>query len=147
MLPTNTKKIKEERNPSDDIVSILQGNSQKQMLEEQSYQSPIPEPPIQHDFEQDNTLQALDVPTPPHQDIPSFDRYDFTSMQQEPQTRVMEEEIERITEAIVHEKWEGLTKNLGDLSAWKERINIEIDSIKQEVLRSQKRVEDLQKAV
>lgn len=55
--------------------------------------------------------------------------------------------IQQITESIVEEKWDELMDKVGDLRLWKEKINNDIGSIKQEVLRTQNRFENLQKAV
>ena len=55
--------------------------------------------------------------------------------------------IEEIAESIISEKWENLVKNVGDLKLWKERIDTDITGIKQEILRTQSRLENLQTAV
>ena len=57
------------------------------------------------------------------------------------------EMVEEIAESVVREKWEILLNNLGSINAWKERTNHDIQSIKQEVLRTQQRFDNLQAAV
>lgn len=57
------------------------------------------------------------------------------------------ERIHSIIESVISEKFDELTSNLGDLSAWKEKVNNDIISIKQEVLRVTERFENLQNAV
>ncbi len=55
--------------------------------------------------------------------------------------------IEEIAESIISEKWEDLVKNVGDLKLWKERIDTDVSGIKQEIIRTQTRIENLQNAV
>ncbi len=58
-----------------------------------------------------------------------------------------EQEIEDMVEAIIDERWQQLTENIGNLEAWKEKTEDEITSIKQEILRVSTRFDNLQKAV
>ncbi len=53
--------------------------------------------------------------------------------------------IEEIAESIIKEKWEDLISNIGDLKVWKERTDLL--SVKQEIIRTQQRFENLQKAM
>jgi len=55
--------------------------------------------------------------------------------------------IQEITESVVEEKWDELMDKVGDLRLWKEKINSDMTSIKQEILRTQNRFENLQAAV
>jgi hypothetical protein len=55
--------------------------------------------------------------------------------------------IEEIAESIISEKWDDLIKNIGDLKLWKERIDTDMGGIKQEIIRTQNRLENLQTAV
>ncbi len=55
--------------------------------------------------------------------------------------------IHQIVEAIVSEKFDDLVGGIGDLSAWKEKINHDVVSIKQELIRTQERFDNLQNAV
>tara|TARA_Y100000310_G_scaffold337244_1_gene423835 strand:+ start:706 stop:1350 length:645 start_codon:yes stop_codon:yes gene_type:complete len=55
--------------------------------------------------------------------------------------------IEEIAESIISEKWDDLVKNVGDLKLWKERIDTDVEGIKQEIIRTQTRLENLQTAV
>ena len=57
------------------------------------------------------------------------------------------ERIHEIAESIVNEKWEEFMGRVGDLTAWQERVNMNISAIKQEIVRIQDRYENLQKAV
>lgn len=57
------------------------------------------------------------------------------------------EDIEEIAESIVHEKWQKLTEEFGDLLSWKDKVTNDIDSIKQELMRVEGRFENLQGSV
>ena len=55
--------------------------------------------------------------------------------------------IEEIAESIVQEKWDKLISGVGDIKLWKEKVESDITGIKQEILRTQHRLENVQKAV
>ena len=57
------------------------------------------------------------------------------------------EEIEELVESVVEEKWRSFMESFGDITVWKERVRIELVSIKQEVIRLHNSYENLQKAV
>jgi hypothetical protein len=64
-----------------------------------------------------------------------------------PQRDSYTEKIEEITESIIKEKWEDFVKEMGDINIWKEKVRNDILSIKQELIRTQERFENLQRAV
>ena len=55
--------------------------------------------------------------------------------------------IQEIVETIVEEKWEDLLAKVGDLNLWKESVNNDLEAIKQELLRTQERFNNLQAAL
>lgn len=55
--------------------------------------------------------------------------------------------IHEISEAIVNEKWDEFISKIGDIGVWKERVNSNIISIKQEIIRIEERFDNLEKAV
>ena len=55
--------------------------------------------------------------------------------------------VHEIIEAIVSEKWEEVMGSVGNLAVWKEKVNNDITSIKQELVRLEERFEQLQGAV
>ncbi len=57
------------------------------------------------------------------------------------------EDIEEIAESIIHEKWQKMTEEFGDILSWKDKISNDIDAIKQEVMRVENRFENLQNSV
>ncbi len=72
----------------------------------------------------------------------------------EPETQIQSQQpmdmtgrIHEISEAIVNEKWEEFISKIGDLPIWKERVNSNIIGIKQELIRTQERFDNLETAV
>lgn len=57
------------------------------------------------------------------------------------------ERIEEIAESVVQEKWEDMMRSIGDISLWKGKITNDIVTIKQELIRTQERFENLQRAL
>jgi len=57
------------------------------------------------------------------------------------------ETIEQIAESIVNEKWEDLMSSIGNIALWKEKVQTDISSIKQEIMRMEDRFENLQRAI
>ena len=65
----------------------------------------------------------------------------------EPASRANYEAIEEIAESVITEKWEDALKNIGDLKLWKEKVETDLSGIKQEILRTESKFENLQKAL
>lgn len=61
--------------------------------------------------------------------------------------RASVETIEEIAESIVNEKWEDLMSSVGNIAIWKEKVQTDIRSIKQELVRVEERFENLQRAI
>ncbi len=57
------------------------------------------------------------------------------------------EEIQEIAESIIDERWQEFMSRAGDFELWKDRNDREMVSIKQELIRTQDRFNNLQKAV
>jgi len=57
------------------------------------------------------------------------------------------EMVEELTESIVNEKWQDLMSSLGNIILWKEKMQTDIRSIKQELIKVEERFENLQNAV
>jgi hypothetical protein len=62
----------------------------------------------------------------------------------EPMQDFSSNQMQEIAESIVEEKWEDFISKTGDINLWKETINNDIEAIKQEVLRTQERFNNLQ---
>lgn len=61
--------------------------------------------------------------------------------------REAEEFIQEVAESIINEKWERVNEEFGDLSVWKERVSSDVAAIKQEILRVENRIDNLQNTV
>lgn len=61
--------------------------------------------------------------------------------------REAEEFIQEVAESIINEKWERVSEEFGDLAAWKERVNSDVTAIKQEILRIENRIDNLQNTI
>ncbi|MFA5176295.1 MAG: hypothetical protein WC413_03510 [Candidatus Nanoarchaeia archaeon] len=93
-------------------------------------------------------LPEEEVEQPIEEDIPNTPLIPTTSvpMVEQPR-RDFQEQIEEITEAVVNEKWEELMTNVGNIAIWREKINTDVRSIKQEIIRIEERFGSLQNAV
>ena len=103
----------------------------------------IPEPPSPSEpqFQEPNFTPQEPIYQQP--DFPSPQPYNYP----EPVGRASIEQVEEIVESVVREKWDDLIRNIGDIVVFKDKVKTELISIKQELLRTQERFENLQKAV
>src|SRR3989338_280830 len=128
-------------NPLDELDQFstpeAQDNSERQNSKPQQNPFEIPEPPSR--------------PSSDDYFMPRSPNYPESSIQPSrgfsSQPTISTDMVQQITESIVEEKWDELMDKVGDLRLWKEKINSDIGSVKQEILRTQNRFENLQKAV
>jgi len=85
------------------------------------------------------------VPEPPSADVPSFSAPSMGSSMPSPQ--ISTDYIQQVAEEVVEEKWDDLMSKVGDIRLWKDKIDNDITSIKQEIIRTQNHFSSLQKAV
>lgn len=57
------------------------------------------------------------------------------------------DKIHEIAEAIINEKWQELLSSVGNIAVWKEKVDTNILSMKQEIVRINDRFDNLQNAV
>jgi len=57
------------------------------------------------------------------------------------------DQMQEVIEAVVEEKWEDLISRVGDLNLWKGAVNNDLESVKQEILRMQERMNNLQNVI
>lgn len=55
--------------------------------------------------------------------------------------------VHEVAEAIINEKWQELLSSVGNIAVWKEKVDTNILSIKQEIVRINERFDNLQNAV
>ncbi|HIH58975.1 MAG TPA: hypothetical protein HA294_03120 [Nanoarchaeota archaeon] len=106
---------------------------------------------------QEEGYQDLDIPMPEQappeamqqQAAPQQNSYQqYAPQYQMPtQAAVNYDEVQALVEQIVEEKWKEMMKSVGDISIFKARVSDDMEAVKQELLRTQKRLEDLQVAV
>nr|MBA4405152.1 hypothetical protein [Nanoarchaeum sp.] len=128
-------RLERERYQPKDIYNAFDQATVKQEIDMNDVPSPsepLPEPEFQT-----QAMQPEQMTVQPR--MPMFS--------QEPAGRANYEMIEEIAESVVSEKWDDMIKNIGDLKLWKERVETDMSGVKQEVLRMQARIENLQKAV
>lgn len=84
---------------------------------------------------------------PQQETMPQGMDYNPTQRSEPSMERVNYDAIEEIAESIIGEKWGDLVKGVGDLKIWKEKIDIDLSGVKQEIVRMQRRFEGLQNSV
>ena len=112
----------------------------------QGVEGNMPTQEIQESVMDDN----LDIPLPeqpaqeqtPQQQYSSYQQYQMPA-----QPAVNYDEIQALVEQVVEEKWKEMMRSVGDINLFKARVGDDMEAVKQELLRTQKRLEDLQVAV
>tara|TARA_Y100000310_G_C20650618_1_gene799214 strand:+ start:749 stop:1384 length:636 start_codon:yes stop_codon:yes gene_type:complete len=82
---------------------------------------------------------------PAQQSEPQFEQPQFQQMPQ--QQGVGYTDMQALVEEVVEEKWREFIKDVGDIAVWKARVADDMEATKQELVRTQRRLEDLQTAV
>jgi len=100
------------------------------------YEQPYQEAPQQQESPQEQQYPAEGYPQ--QQEVAQY---------QLPQQQMSYEDIQAIVEEILEEKWKEFMKDTGDINVWKARVSDDLEATKQELVRTQKRVEDLQVAI
>jgi len=86
----------------------------------------------------------LEPPAPPEAPQPQYPYYSQPSFKQAPPPQLSSEQIQEVAESIIEEKWDELNSRIGNIPLWKDKINTDLISIKQELLRTQERFNQLQ---
>jgi len=158
--------MRDEGKSDDEIISALKPNYSNQEVNDAMNQA-------KQDIPEDNVLEELDkihnIPRAPNtagpnnkkndeteelfEEAPNPDYYELEAespqLEQDyqsygVQSAMSSDQIQQIIEAVVEEKWDDLTSKVGDLNLWKETLNNDIESIKQEILRLRERINSLQ---
>ncbi|MFH0752811.1 MAG: hypothetical protein V1914_04430 [archaeon] len=108
---------------------------------------------------QESILQPPTAPTPTPEAMPPSPEATPTPMYPQVQPSIMQqplmpaepninyEDIQALVEEVIDEKWKELISKVGDIPTWKSEISNDTEAIKQELLRVEKRFEDLQTAI
>ncbi|MDP3728126.1 MAG: hypothetical protein Q8R18_01595 [bacterium] len=118
-----------------EIKQGVQGNMPGQEEGDQDLDIPMPE---------QAPSEAMQQQAAPQQN--SYQQY-APQYQMPAQAAVNYDEVQALVEQVVEEKWKEMMKSVGDISIFKARVSDDMEAVKQELLRTQKRLEDLQVAV
>ncbi len=170
-IPTNKAiQLQKEGKSNTDIIQSLQGKGYSfqqisEALNQAQAKSTVENAPVQEAapgelqpsviYSEENTSKPEAVPTAPPQpsDISMAGEYvsqasaGQPSVYPQPSMGPSTEDIEEITESVIHEKWQKMMEDFGDLLAWKENITNDLAAVKQELMRQENRYENLQSSV
>ena len=120
----------------------------------------VPEPPTSIDNMQESILRPPEMPLPPTPDMPpaptlspqpampSYPQFQpamAPAMPSEPS--ITYEDVQSLVEEVIEEKWKELMITIGDIPSWKSQTMNDLESVKQELLRVERRFEDMQTAI
>lgn len=123
--------LKKEGYSSKDIYNILSAEDMKPA----SFQTDDLEPP--------SPSEEIESSIQPEQSY--MERIPKTIPQLPPRQSI--EQLEELAESIVEEKWQETSSEIESFSLWKEKTTLEIEAIKQEILRLRNNFETLQASV
>jgi hypothetical protein len=157
---TNEQIIGELKNKSYSHAQIVSAMDQSEIKDVAVSEGNITNRPHLESIKTENNMVLENAPSPSPE---TEKRVPITTMQQpatmqspssaiQPEAQMPAERpnfelVEEIAESVVREKWEILLTNLGNINTWKDRTNHDIQAIKQEVLRTQQRFDNLQAAI
>ncbi len=169
--------LKKQKYSKEDITEAIAQADVKNEIEapspyESSINPPLPRMPRDIQNQEDNNLDYYDQPPLPQAPMPSAPpQYDELSLseeaprsmiapspsqtkqqsqlqpQQEFLNRDMSERIQEIAESIIQEKWDDFMGKIGDINLWKGKIDTGLISVKQELIRTNQRFENMEKAI
>lgn len=151
-LPEKIKSMRESGIPPENVQKDLenQGFSSQEMMESisQSQIEPVTEDsPAKQQVEQTQPTYTAPETSQEYPTYASPEGEMSPEFAQQQAQRMMEEQIHEIAEAIIKEKWDKMIEDIGDLAAWKDHVNTQISSIKQEILRFESRFDALQRTM
>jgi len=154
-MPLNLKNKKEGTMENKDISTIKGavqapsfGNSPEGLppgLEDAP--SPTPNEAIKKEEPKERGMAVKDLSTPLKQQPQQTGTIMPVSSPEPTAERASFDVIEEIAEAVISEKWDDLVRGVGDLRLWKEKVDTDLSGIKQEIIRTQTRFENLQTAI
>jgi hypothetical protein len=126
------------------IKKGVEGNMPPQNMQQSAMDAEIPLPPQTQNYEQQANA-------PPVVDAAPVQPQSYTIPQQQgylpAQSGPSYEDMQALVEQIVEEKWTEMMQGFGNIHVFKTRVSDDIEGIKQEVVRTQRRLEELQVAV
>ncbi|MDP4012686.1 MAG: hypothetical protein Q8R00_03730 [Candidatus Nanoarchaeia archaeon] len=147
-IPEPPKRIQQAA-ASSEMANAMQGSEEMPEFSPQSFEeTPLDMPQRKQSSDlQPYSLEDLSAEAETSEEQPSFMPANIPQEAQEGLPRETEEFIQEIVESVISEKWEKVSEEIGDLSAWQDRVNTDLQSIKQEILRVESRLDNLQTAI
>lgn len=157
-LPTDkVKSLRDAGLGDNEVIKSLRENYSNQEVEDAMNKGNLEEDnilnqldefePIEKEKPEDKEEELLEEAPEPEQEEAAEEmpvaRYGY----EQPSREASTEKIQEVVETIVEEKWEDLLSKVGDLNLWKESVNNDLEAIKQELLRTQDRFNNLQAAL
>ncbi len=109
--------------------------------------SPTPKEMVKKEEREKEGIAVKDLSTPLNQQPQQIGTIMPVSSPEPTAERASFDVIEEIAEAVISEKWGDLVRGVGDLRLWKEKVDTDLSGIKQEIIRTQTRFENLQTAI
>ncbi|MEK6834636.1 MAG: hypothetical protein AABX61_00035 [Nanoarchaeota archaeon] len=134
----------------DEIMKALKPNFSNQEVDDAFNQASQSDDNIldQLDNSQDNNKESAPEDLLEEAPSPDNQEHDFSYSKSQNYNASAPEfsssQIQEIVESIVEEKWEDLISKFGDINLWKESVNNDLEAVKQEILRTQERFNNLQ---
>ncbi|MBS3107383.1 hypothetical protein J4468_00545 [Candidatus Woesearchaeota archaeon] len=113
----------------------------------------VPEPSSEYDESaapsgmQESLLRSDEPEVPAYEEESSTPSYQPRAINAPSMNRIESDQVQALVESIIDEKWQEIVSNIGDISIWKSKMEDDVESLKQEVLRTNHRLETLQTAV
>ncbi len=117
----------------------------------------VPEPPTPMEDMQESILRPLEMPPAPMPEMPPAPQAapapSYPQFQPLPQaapseiTSINYEDVQSLVEEVIEEKWKEMMSSLGDIPSWRSNMANDIESVKQELMRVERRFEDMQSAM
>lgn len=153
--PTDkVKEMKKAELSEDDIIKALRPGFSNQEIDDAFNQAAQSDENILEQLDQFEPAKKEDKNAPedlleeapaPEISEPSVNVYgESKASTYQPVQELSSSQIQEIVESIVEEKWEDLISKFGDINLWKESVNNDLEAIKQEILRTQERFNNLQ---
>jgi len=145
VVPEAPRPEKKENKTYQDIYDTINQSNLKPGSPPELDSNPLSELD-QFEPSKENIMQAPPQ-APEHQEMPnvpappSYD-YNTPNFQQDSGSQVQE-----VVESLIEEKWGEVLSKVGDIDLWKERVEIELTAIKQEIIRTQTHFMSLQNSV
>ncbi|MBM3199606.1 hypothetical protein FJZ53_01625 [Candidatus Woesearchaeota archaeon] len=120
---------------------MMQPSALSNDLGESEIPIPVPSPQVEENIEGGVPAHEMPAPVSAHQQSQSF------MASPSPQGFMDIESVQEIVEAIIDERWQEIVSSVGDITLWKGKMEDDIASIKQEVLRIEDRFMQLQASI